>query len=113
MTMYVELLSSVHSDPLDALSGNALLECAVARRSEVLDRMSQTHAGAYDALSKEIAYDLALLKLCEVHDIEASVASYSDPRRARAQLEHALGAVGIDLSSRSAISESANTNRSG
>jgi len=95
--MYAELLSSIQSDPLDAMNGSGLVAYAIARRAALLHHIPTSEEGVYDALSEEVAYDMALMKLCERHGIEAAASGFSHPKEERARLERALTAAGIDL----------------
>jgi hypothetical protein len=52
------------------------------------------------ALAAEVAYDRALIKLCEAHSIEVVDMNFLHPRQERARLEAALVAAGIDLACR-------------
>jgi hypothetical protein len=96
--MYYDILSSILSDWVDELDGDALIDFAQVCRIEMLQSNRGT---AVIALAAELSYDRALIKLCEAHAIETTIVRYSHPQRERARLEAALSAIGIDLVSAS------------
>jgi hypothetical protein len=50
-----------------------------------------------DALAAEIAYDRALIRLCERHEIKVDRTAFMHPREARMCLEADLSAAGVGL----------------
>jgi hypothetical protein len=94
--MYAEILSQALNDWVDDLSGDALIEFALVCRVQMLDS-SLPGSAASTALSAELSYDRALVKLCEDHGIDVKYLSFSRPGRERARLERRLVAVGVDL----------------
>jgi len=94
--MYADILSRALNDWADDLSGDALIEFARVCRTEILGS-SPPRSTAAAALSAELSYDRALIKLCEAHGIDAKNVSFSRPGQARARLEGRLVAIGIDL----------------
>lgn len=98
--MYTHLLSSVFDDWVDALSGETLIDYALVCRAETLAPLSHDAQGstsAYIALGAEVAYDRALIKLCEANGIEVSADGFSHPAAERNRLERELATCGIDL----------------
>ena len=49
------------------------------------------------ALSNELDYDIALIKLCRRLDIQSDVHSFDPPQRKRSRLEESLADYGIRL----------------
>ncbi len=94
--MYADLLASA----LDAwveLSGPELEQYARACRDTV------EHPGAYgavrhaDLLVAEVAYDRALVRLCELRGVEVDASWFVEPEAARQRLENDLATTGLDL----------------
>jgi hypothetical protein len=98
--MYDHILSSALNDWVDELSGDALVEYALVCRNEMRHAPRYQGETALVALAAEVAYDRALIKLCEAHGIGGADMSFLHPRQERARLEAALVAAGIDLASR-------------
>jgi hypothetical protein len=96
-SMYVALLFSALEDWDEDLSDDALVEYVLACRVEMLSALPRRGESTYSALACEIAYDRALIKLCEAHDLEVVAANFAHPKEERAHLEHELGAAGFDL----------------
>lgn len=92
--MYAALLSSVLSDWVDELQGEALIDFAQVCRAQMLNSPGGT---AVVALAAELSYDRALIKVCEAHGIYTTPQRFSQPRAERLRLERALFEVGIDL----------------
>jgi hypothetical protein len=92
--MYADILSSVLSDWVDELSGEALVEFARVCRMQMLESVRDVAA---IALAAELSYDRALLKVCEAHGIGSSTRRFSRPREERSRLEKELMGIGIDL----------------
>lgn len=95
--MYVALLVSALEDWDEDLSDDALVDYVLNCRIEMLSALPRRGESTYSALASEIAYDRALIKLCEAHDIEVVVAEFAHPREERDHLEHELGTAGYDL----------------
>jgi hypothetical protein len=53
--------------------------------------------GTLNALSNELDYDIALIKLCRRLDIQSDVHSFDPPHRERSRLEKSLADYGIRL----------------
>ncbi len=98
-SMYVALLLTALDDWNEDLSDDALIEYVLACREEMLGALPRRGEGTYSALASEIAYDRALIKLCEAHDLEVVAANFAHPKEERAHLEFELGAAGYDLNS--------------
>jgi hypothetical protein len=94
--MYADLLSSALDNWVE-LSGKALLDYARVCRDTV------EHPGVYgavrssDLLVAEVAYDRALVRLCELQGIEVEASWFVHPAEARRRLEGDLAASGLDL----------------
>jgi hypothetical protein len=96
--MYVDILSSALDHWVDELTGSALVEYTLACRAEMLNNVPHRGDTAYSSLAAEIAYDRALIKLCEMHDVPVVPTSFAYPRAGRARVEHELAVAGVDLS---------------
>jgi hypothetical protein len=96
MSMYVDILSQALEDWVDDLSGDALIEFAQKCRAQMLCP-SPPGSTTSTALSAELSYDRALVKLCEAHGIDVKYSSFSRPDQERARLERRLVAIGVDL----------------
>lgn len=97
MSMYADILSSALDGWVDELTGAALLDYVLVCRAEMLG--AGTHYGdtAYSSLAAEIAYDRALIKICQSNGVAVAATSFDHPRQERARLERALALAGIDL----------------
>jgi hypothetical protein len=97
MSMYVNILKSALAQwPVDS-SELSLVEYAVSRRVEMLDVGLLGRDAAYELLTAEVAYDRALIKVCEANNVTANAGSFAYPQRERDRLERELADVGIDL----------------
>jgi hypothetical protein len=97
MSMYVDILSSALDKWVDELTGDSLVDYALNCRAEMLGVGPHHGDTAYSSLASEIAYDRALIKLCETNDVAVTSTSFAFPRQERARLEHELAMAGIDL----------------
>jgi hypothetical protein len=95
--MYVALLLTALNDWDEDLSDDALVDYVLACRVEMLSALPRRGESTYSALASEIAYDRALIKLCEAHDLKVVAENFAHPREERAHLENELGAAGYDL----------------
>ena len=95
--MYAHILASALDDWVDELTNDALIDYALVCRSEMLQPREFQGKVALTALSAEVAYDRALIKLCEAHGIDVVDLSFLQPREERTRLEEALAAAGVDL----------------
>jgi hypothetical protein len=100
VNMYAHILSSALNDWVDELTGDALVDYALVCRTEMRRPPQYQGETALIALAAEVAYDRALIKLCEAHGIGVVDLSFLHPRQERARLEAALVAAGIDLAGR-------------
>jgi hypothetical protein len=98
MTMYVHLLSAAltSQEPRAGPPGE-LLAVARTRREQMLSSTSHNHPSAERSLAYDVNYDAALIGLCGVMGIDATPASFGQPREERARLERALADAGLDL----------------
>jgi hypothetical protein len=97
MSMYVDILSSALDSWVDELTGSALVDYVLACRAEMLDAGPRYGDTAYSSLAAEVAYDRALIKLCEANYVSVTATSFAFPSEARARLELELATMGIDL----------------
>jgi hypothetical protein len=95
--MYVDILSSALDSWADELTGTALVDYAQCCRAEMLGVGPHHGDTAYSSLAAEVAYDRALIKLCETNGMLVEATSFAFPRQERARLEHELAAAGIDM----------------
>lgn len=97
MSMYVDILASSLDSWVDELTGTALVDYALVCRAEMLGAGPHRGDTAYASLAAEIAYDRALIKLCETNGVAVQATSFDFPRQERARLERELAVAGIDL----------------
>jgi len=97
MSMYVDILSSALDTWVDELAGSALVEYVLACRAEMLEIDPRYGETAYSSLAAEVAYDRALIKLCEMNYVTVTATDFAFPSQERARLERKLATVGIDL----------------
>jgi len=97
MSMYVDILSSALDSWIDELTGFALVDYVLDRRAEMLRTGPHNGYTAYSSLAADVAYDRALIKLCELNYVTVTPTSFAFPSRERARLERELAAAGIDL----------------
>jgi hypothetical protein len=95
--MYSRILSTALEDWVDDLTDDVLIDYALACRSEMLELRAYQGQSALISLAAEVAYDRALLKLCEAHGINVADLSFVHPQEERVRLEAALAAAGLDL----------------
>ena len=95
--MYVDILSSAMDAWVEELTGNALIEYALVCRAQLLSLPTPSGNTASRALAAEIAYDRALIRLCETHEIEVAITNFSFPKPERARIERLLAVAGVDL----------------
>jgi hypothetical protein len=101
--MYLDLLASVLDDWVDEFSGAALVDYAIKCKSVMLTTHPRHGDPTEIALSAEIAYDRALIKLCFEHEVDVDVMGFSHPRQARSRIERELADKGIRLATRSEV----------
>jgi hypothetical protein len=97
MSMYVDILSSALDTWVDELTGTALVDYALECRAEMLEVGANHGDTVYSSLAAEIAYDRALMKLCETLGMTVMVKRFANPRAERARLERELTVAGVDL----------------
>lgn len=97
--MYVQILGQALEVWSDDVTGDDLVELAVARRAALPER--DLGAGTWSAVSLavEVAYDCALINLAAERGIDVSPRNFAHPRIARECLEGELADRGIDLDS--------------
>jgi hypothetical protein len=97
MSMYVDILSSALDRWVDRLDGRDLVEYSLGCRAEMLKSGPHRGDSSYAVLASEIAYDRALIKLCELHQVQVTATSFAYRKEERARLERELAAAGTDL----------------
>jgi hypothetical protein len=97
MSMYVDILSSALDGWVDRLEGPDLVEYSLVCRAEMLKSGPHRGDNSYAVLASEIAYDRALIKLCELHHVQVATTSFAYPKVERARLERELADAGTDL----------------
>jgi hypothetical protein len=97
MSMYVDILSSALDTWVGDLTGDALVDYALCCRAEMVEVRPYHGDTAYSSLAAEIAYDRALIKLCETNAIPVTATSFVYPREERHRLEVELATAGVDL----------------
>ena len=102
--MYVDLLSTILGDEIEAQTGEELLELALRCRFRMLHFGPPRGLTAYDALANEVAYDRALIRLCAANGIAVAPERFAHPRAERTRLERALVEAGVDLGGHSSRS---------
>jgi hypothetical protein len=95
--MYSQILSSALDNWVDEPTGDALIDYALACRTEMLTPRGYHGESSLSSLAAEVAYDRALLKLCETHGIDVVDLDFLHPEVERARLEEALATAGLDL----------------
>jgi hypothetical protein len=96
MSMYVDILSSALGSWVDNLTGSALIDYVLICRADLL-RTGQHGDTAYSSLTAEVAFDRALIKLCQAHHVNVATTAFAHPRNERTRLERELVFAGIDL----------------
>jgi hypothetical protein len=99
--MYVDLLRHALRNEKSELDGATLLEHVVSCRLALLTSARASDVSAYLTLATDVAYDTALLRLCQALTLSTNISSFAHPASERHRLEHALSAIGIDLAERS------------
>lgn len=97
MSMYVELLTRALAEWPDDINGDGLVDYARNCRREMVRTTNRRHKGAYAALAAEVAYDRALIKLCEAHDVSVEPHDFVHPDTERRDLEQRLAEQGLDM----------------
>ena len=97
MSMYVDILSRALDCWVDELTGSALVDYVLACRAEMLETGPRIGDTAYSSLAADVAYDRALIKLCETNYVTVTATGFAFPRQERVRLERELATCGIDL----------------
>jgi hypothetical protein len=96
--MYVELLSTALDDWANEMSRGALISHVRSCRDVMLNPGVYDGRSSFGLLAVEIAYDRALVRLCEECGIYVESSDFMYPHEARARLESELTLAGVDLS---------------
>lgn len=95
--MYVDVLSDAFRATDRGLTGEPLVDHAVECRFQMLTAGGGKPT-AYDRLALEIAYDVALIRLCDDLGVPSAVADFANPLHERARIERVLAeSRGLDL----------------
>jgi hypothetical protein len=97
VSMYVDILSSAIDTWVEQLSGDALIEYALTCRAQMLRSGASRGISATARLAAEIAYDRALIRLCETHGVEVAITNFAFPVSERARIERLLASSGVDF----------------
>jgi hypothetical protein len=95
--MYDDILSSAIDVWVEELTGDALIDYALACRAQMQASGSRRGSTAMRALAAEIAYDRALIRLCETLGIDVALTNFAYPKPERARIEGILALAGVDL----------------
>jgi hypothetical protein len=95
VSMYVTILSGALDDWVDQLTVSELIDYTLLCRDAVARPDDHDRTSSEDALAAEIAYDRALIRLCERHGINVDRTAFMHPREARLFLEACLSAAGV------------------
>lgn len=94
--MYVEILTSTLGCWAEELTGDDLVCYVLVCRAEMLAPDS-TDGSSLSTLTTEVAYDRALVRLCEAHAVGVQASNFARPKLERARLERELARSGVDL----------------
>jgi hypothetical protein len=100
MSIYVDLLTRAlgDADPdVEPRSIDHLQADVVHMRSRLLDGESRRSSTPSETLARELAYDGALIRLCEALNVSTTPAQFASPAGERARLERALADRGVTL----------------
>lgn len=102
MSMYSQFLSIAldqasqsHGPPSTGEALGRLIQCR--NRTDGVRGEKGDSGGTPDALSRELEYDVALIKLARLLDIHSTVDSFDQPQTERSRLERSLVDHGIRL----------------
>lgn len=96
--MYVDVLTDALRVSKGGLTGEALVDYVVASRVQMLSARQGRTPSAYDLLAVDIAYDAALIRLCDDLGVPTGVADFANPLVERARIERVLlESCGLDL----------------
>ncbi len=94
--MYVDLLTrALGNDEVEARSADLLLSDVVSSRARLHAARVDPATSAAESLARELAYDGALIRLCEALGVLATPAQYLNPGSERARLEQELDDRGV------------------
>ncbi len=96
VVMYVDLLTQALGEAEEGRRSKDLLMADLTHSRARLRTTDETTSVA-EALARELAYDGALIRLCESLAVPATPAGFAQPERERARLEQALSARGVPL----------------
>ena len=105
VSMYVEILSSAMDTWVEQLTGDALVEYALTCRGLLLSPRDRRGMSAMSRLAAEIAYDRALIRLCETHGVDVAITNFAFPVSERTRIERLLASSGVDLAGSARIPE--------
>ncbi len=99
MSMYTQLLDAAldHRRVAQPTETTRVLAELRVRRSELLHDVREDADDVSVVLARQIAYDLALLRLAAVVGLPADPSRFEPPEMERHRLEEALGQHGIEL----------------
>jgi hypothetical protein len=96
MSTYAGIVSSEPATRFE-VTGDRLVDHARSCRSAMFAARATGPADPLALLAAEIAYDRALLRLCDEWAVEIGRADFASPRRTRLTLECQLYRAGVDL----------------
>jgi hypothetical protein len=97
VSMYVDILSSAMDVWVEELTGDSLTQYALACRSRLATLGLRHGNPATVTLAAEIAYDRALIRLCETHGVDVAITNFAFAKSERARIESRLARIGVDL----------------
>jgi hypothetical protein len=96
--MYVDLLTrALGTDEADSKSHDLLLAELVDSRARLAVSDGGSRTSATESLAREIAYDGALIRLCEAMSVPASADRFTNPNSERHRLEDELRSLGVSF----------------
>lgn len=97
MTFYAAIVASEFSSWVDKARGDRLVDYALSCRAEMFAARRTGNEDPLGLLAAEIAYDRALVRLCDERGIEIDVECIASSRTTRLYLEYQLYRAGVDL----------------
>ena len=96
--MYIDLLTrALGNDEAEVRSEDLLLADVVSSRARLRAAQVDPATSAAESLARELAYDGALIGLCEALGVPATPARFFNPGSERARLEQVLVDLGVAL----------------
>jgi hypothetical protein len=95
--MYVDLLTRALGNDEAARSDDLLLAEVVSSRARLRAVDGDSASSAAESLARELAYDGALIRLCEALELSATPARFLNPQTERSRLERELAERGVSL----------------